>query len=146
MPYGVRMRNTAGPERGAWATYAKAARGLMSQSELARRLGVDRVTVYRWETSKQRPESADIVARFAEVTGVDVEEALAAAGLRPGVTAPEEPAREPDEELDLIMTAPVDNQTKQLMVQRLLERRERERQARLEDLRFMIEQAKRQAG
>lgn len=115
----------------------------MSQSELARKLGVDRVTIYRWETGQQRPESAETVARFARETGVDVDEALAAAGLRPGIQAPAEPTREPDEELDLIMAASVDNQTKQVMIERLLERRERERQARIADLRFMIDHAKR---
>lgn len=111
----------------------------MSQSELARQLGVDRATIYRWETGIQRPESADTVARFARITGIDTDEALAAAGLRPDAEALTEPTREPDEEEALIMRAPVDDALKQVMLDRLRERRDRERAQRIADFQTMID-------
>lgn len=67
----------------------------MSQSELARRVAVDRVTVYRWENGIQRPENVDVVKRVAEALGVEVDEALAAAGLRLDADPPARPTREP---------------------------------------------------
>lgn len=143
LSYGVRVRNTSEPQRSTWAPYAKAARGRMSQSELARQLQVDRATIYRWETGQQRPESADTVARFAHITGVGLDEALAAAGLRPGVEAPSEPTREPDEEEAIIMAAPVDDALKQIMLDRLRERRDRERAQRIADFQTMIDMSTR---
>lgn len=137
------MRNTTEPQRRTWAQFAKAARGRMSQSELARQLHVDRATIYRWETGQQRPENADTVARFARITAIDIDEALAAAGLRPDVEAPTEPTREPDEEEALILRAPVDDTLKRVMLDRLHERRERERVQRIADFETMIELAKR---
>lgn len=144
LPYSVRVRNTTEPQRQAWAQFAKSARGRMPQSELAKQLGVDRATIYRWENGLQRPENADTVARFAQITGIDVEEALAAAGLRPDVQAPHEPTRELDEVEVLIINAPVGEELKQRMLRNLDERRERERQQRLRDFGEMIELAKRE--
>lgn len=82
----LRMRN--------WASYVQAAREQagLSRSELAKKIGAAYATVWRWETGRQRPERAEIVVRFASVTGVDLDEALAAAGLRPAKTAPARPA------------------------------------------------------
>jgi len=144
VPYSVRVRNTSETPRSTWAQFAKAARGRISQSELARRLQVDRATIYRWETGQQRPENADTVARFAQVTGIDVEEALAAAGLRPSVEASPEPTRELDEEEALIMRAPVGDGLKEMMLSKLHARRERERQQRIRDFEDMIDFAKRE--
>lgn len=144
-PYPVRMRNTSGPARGNWATYARVAResALISKAELARRLKVDRGTIHRWETGSNRPESPDMVAAFAQVLGLDVDEALAAAGLRPGVPAPAEPTRERDEEVELILAAPVDDRMKQRMLERLFELRERDKQRRIEDIKFIIDPRRR---
>lgn len=115
----------------------------MTQSELARQLQVDRATIYRWETGQQRPENAETVARFARITGIDLDEALAAAGLRPDLEAPAEPTREPDEEEQLIMSAPVDDELKQMMLDRLHERRDRERAQRIADIKTLIDVSKR---
>lgn len=142
LPYRVRVRNTPAEQRGTWATFAKAARtgARMSQSELARRLNVERTTVWRWETGKQKPESADMVAAFARILDIDLDEALAAAGLRPGVTAPAEPTREVDEEIDLVRRNPnLTEQQKMQIVKVILARRERERVAAIEETRRMIE-------
>lgn len=144
LTYGVRVRNTTEPQRHTWAQFAKSARGRINQSELARRLGVDRATIYRWETGQQRPENADTVARFARITDVDIDEALAAAGLKPDVEPPTEPTRELDEDEQVIMRAPVDDALKQLMLRKLHERRERDRQQRIADFETMIELAKRE--
>lgn len=77
-----------------WASYVQTARETsgLSRSELAKKIGTAYATVWRWETGRQRPERAEIVVRFASVTGVDLDEALAAAGLRPTKTAPARPA------------------------------------------------------
>src|SRR5690606_2516202 len=76
-----------------WATYLSAARRAagMSKSELAKVAQVGRATVFRWEAGESRPEQAEIVARVADVLGVDLDEALAAAGLRPSSAPPERP-------------------------------------------------------
>lgn len=144
MAYGVRVRNTPADQRGTWATFAKAARtgARMSQVELARRLGVDRVTIWRWESGKQRPEDVGTAQAFATVLTLDVDEVLAAAGLKLGAVAPTEPTRERDEEMELILAAPVDDRTKQLMIERLLELRERDKKRRLEDLEWMLKRGR----
>lgn len=138
--YGVRMRNTVGPMRGAWATYALAARegAGLSRPEMARRVGVDRVTVWRWETGKQRPEDVATAQAFAVALGLDLDEVLAAAGLRPGITPPTEPTREVDEELEMILASSFDNRTKMRMIKRLEEIREQDRQRRMAEIQFWL--------
>lgn len=147
MLYGVRVRNTEPSDHGGWATYVKEARASardgrgMSQSELARRVGVDRVTVWRWESGVQRPEQSAIVQLVATALDLDLDEALAAAGMRPGVEAPATPTREPDEEVDLILTSKVSEAMKKRILDRLYDRREEDRQRRMEELRFILDQA-----
>ncbi|MEU8186059.1 helix-turn-helix domain-containing protein [Micromonospora carbonacea] len=89
-----------------WAAYVRSTREHvgMSKSELARRLGVDRGTIGRWESGDNRPEKAGVVEAFANLFGLDADEALAAAGLRSG-TAPDRPARDVplDPDLRIIM-------------------------------------------
>src|SRR5690554_4221365 len=82
----LRMRN--------WASYVTAARehAGLTRSELGKRIGIAYATVWRWETGKQKPERADVVARVAQATGVNLDEALAAAGLRPADMVPDRPA------------------------------------------------------
>ncbi len=105
--YRVHVGNTPTPERGNWATYVTATREHigMSKAELARRLEVDRGTVIRWESGKSRPEDAEVVARFAELFGLDADEALAAAGLRPNAAPTARPTRDVplDPDLKVIM-------------------------------------------
>lgn len=138
MPYRVHMRNTSGPTRGNWATFSKAARegALLNKAEMARRLGVDRGTIHRWETGQNKPESAELVASFARITGVDLDESLAAAGLVPGVDAPAEPTRERDEEVELVRSDPtLSPNMKVRIVKMILDRRERD----LEETRRIID-------
>jgi transcriptional regulator with XRE-family HTH domain len=89
--YGVQVRNTG---RDTWAALVTDVREAanMSKVELARRLGVDRATISRWEQGLNRPEQADVVKRFADLFAIDLEDALAAAGLRPTDTPQREHA------------------------------------------------------
>jgi transcriptional regulator with XRE-family HTH domain len=77
----------------------------MSKAELARRLSVDRGTIIRWESGKNRPEDAAVVTTFAEMFGLDVDEALTAAGLRMSATPVDRPTRDVplDPDLKIIM-------------------------------------------
>lgn len=105
MPYGVHVGNTATPDRGTWAALVTATRERvsMTKSELARRLGVDRTTVIRWESGKNRPEDAATVQAFADLFGLDVDDVLAAAGLRVGTPAPGRPASDPPLDPDVLI-------------------------------------------
>lgn len=105
--YRVPVGNPATQARGAWAAYVTAVRERvgMSKSELARRLGVDRGTVHRWESETSRPEDATVVTAFAELFDLDTDEALTAAGLRVSATPPTRPTRDAplDPDLKIIM-------------------------------------------
>lgn len=94
------MSNTSASRRDTWAALVASVREAagMSKVELARRLGVDRATISRWEQGLNRPEHPDIVARFAELFALDLDDVLAAAGLRPAVQRPprQEPPMDPD--------------------------------------------------
>jgi len=94
--YGVRVRN-AGRDRKTWAALVKQARAVMSGAEMARRLGVDRATIWRWETGRQKPERVEIVEAFARLFRISLDEALEAAGMRP---ATDEVAPIPELRLD----------------------------------------------
>lgn len=147
LPTVVRMRNTPAGQRGTWATFAKAARtgARLSQSELARRLRVDRTTVFRWETGKQKPENAELVRLFSQVLDIDLDEALAAAGLRPG-PAPVEPTREYDEEIEMVRTDPgLTEAVKERIIEMIWERRERDKAAGIEETRRVIDLFRRSA-
>jgi transcriptional regulator with XRE-family HTH domain len=99
---------------------------------------VDRVTVWRWENGQQKPEDADVVARLAAVLEVDLEEALAAAGLRPGIAAPTAPTREPDIEIEEIQRSGLPERVKAELIEHVMAQRTRDEQRRIEDLRRMI--------
>lgn len=88
-----RMRQSTSPARSTWGTYISKAIDAagISKAELARRVGTDAGTVFRWLSGKHVPERADVVARVADVLGLDLEEALAAAGMRPDAQPPAEP-------------------------------------------------------
>lgn len=135
------MRNTPAAGRDTWAAYVQAARERagLTKSGLGERIGKDRATVARWEDGKHRPNDAELVARVAATLGLDLDETLAAAGMRPGATAPAEPTRERDEEIELIMSAPVNDATRRRMLERLAYLRERDKKQRLEDIRFLLE-------
>lgn len=140
-PYGVHMRSTPSPRRDTWAAFIKVARERagVNKTELGRRIGRDRNTVQRWEDGKHRPDDADLVARVAAALDLDLEEALAAAGMRPGVAPPAAPTPV-DEEVELIMRSPVSDAMKRRMLARLEELREQDRQRRMEQISWILEQ------
>jgi len=90
-PYPVHMRNTSPRESGTWATFVREAReaALISQIELARRIGVERTTVWRWENKDQLPDTATVAASVARALKLDQDEALRLAGFTVGVPEPE---------------------------------------------------------
>ena len=92
--YRLRMRNAGS---GTWATLVKQMRAAtgMTGAELARRLDVDRATIWRWEAGRQKPESPDLIKAFADLFGLDLDDALKAAGLRPSTEERQAAAREP---------------------------------------------------
>lgn len=146
MAYGVRVRNT--PMAPDWATYFRTAReaARMSQSEAARQLGTDRTTVWRWENRRQKPENAEVVGEVVRVFKLDLDEALAAAGLRPGVGAPAQPTQELDEEIELVRTDHrlTENQ-KRRIIQMIEERREADRARSIEETKRVIDLFRRSA-
>lgn len=106
--YRVHVGDTPTPDRGTWAAYVAATRTRvgLNKSELARRLGIDRGTVHRWEQGTSRPEDAVVVTKFAHLFGLDVDEVLTVAGLRVGtMPTPTQPTKEPplDPDLRIIM-------------------------------------------
>lgn len=140
--YLLRVRSTPERRREAWASYIQALRKAtgVSRAELARRLGVDPTTVWRWETKRQKPESPDIPLAIAELFSLDADEVMAAAGLKPD-TAVSQPTVEVDEELELILNAPVNARMKKKMIERLFELREQDKQRREAEIKWWIEQA-----
>lgn len=137
----LRMRDTDKAGRGTWAAYVRHCREdilMVSKAELGRLLSVDRGTVHRWEIGANRTEDPEIVVKLAQLAKRPVDEALAAAGLRPGAPPPE-PTRPPDPELDAIRESRLSPERKKQLIEWVLMRRARDEQARLDDLRHLME-------
>lgn len=110
----------------------------MNKAELGRRLGVDRGTVHRWETGQTRPDDATVVQTFAALFGLDLDEALSAAGLRPG-ERPDAPTPL-DAELELVRNDPgLTPDVKVSIVNLIMDRRARERATAIAETRRLIE-------
>lgn len=138
--YRVHMSDGVGG-RSSWAQYVKSGteRPGWSVARLARESGIHRSTIFRWIKGDGGNVTVDSVRRIAEALGEDPDEALRAAGQLVAST----PAGGSDEELELIMRAPVDDQLKARMVEMLLKRREREREQRIADFQVLLEEAAR---
>lgn len=149
-PYPLRVRNGPEERREIWATYIARLREAtgISRPELARRLGVDPATVWRWESRKQKPESPDIPQAIAELFGIEVNEVLAAAGLSvDGPEVPAEPAPAFDRVLERIRSDPtLDPATKVRFIDMVIERRLRRERDELEEVQQMIELFRRERG
>lgn len=138
--YDLRMRNTQGDASGDWATLVMTCRAAarMSQKTLAERAEVARETIWRWETGKQVPENVDTVKLVAAALGVDLDQALAAAGLHPG----QAPAVDPrlrgfapnDPVVQKIMSLDVDEDMRDMMLERHRENLDLQQRRWLEDL------------
>lgn len=122
-----------------WAGYLRrmTKRQGWSVARLARESGIHRATIFKW-LSGDEGVTVDSVRRVATALGDEPENALRAAGGT-GIAAAQQ-----DEEVALIMRAPVDEKLKEIMIGKLNERRERERQQRIADFETMIDLAKRE--
>lgn len=119
-----------------WAAYLRrmTKRPGWSVAKLARESGIHRGTIFKW-IGGELGVTVDSVLRVASALGDDANTALRAAaniGVGAGDLV--------DEEVAVIMRAPVDDELKQRMLQRLRERRERDRQRRLEDFQEMLDE------
>lgn len=119
-----------------WSAYLRrmTKRPGWSVARLSRESGVHRATIFKW-ISGEPGVTIDSVRRIATALGEDSDVALRAAG-NAGSAAPVGPV---DEEVSLIMRAPVDDDLKQMMLRRLEERRERDRQRRIEDFQGLLD-------
>jgi len=124
-----------------WATYLRrmTKRPGWSVARLARESGIHRATIFKW-IGGEPGATVDSVRRIALALGDDPDNAFRAAGNAGAAPSVE------DQELALIDRAPVDDNLKAVMRQKLLERRERERQERLAYVQDMIDLAKRGEG
>lgn len=94
----TQARNTSGGASAtSWADFVREHRlaSGLTPSALGRRIGVDRGTIYRWEAGTQTPDKLDVIARFAALFRIDLDAALAVAGLRPAVERDDVVAPEP---------------------------------------------------
>jgi plasmid maintenance system antidote protein VapI len=118
-----------------WSAYLRrmTKRPDWSVAKLARESGINRATIFKW-IGGEEGLTVDSVLRVATALGDDPNTALrAAANIGAG------PDELVDAEVDVIMRAPVDDELKQKMLQRLRDRRERDRQRRLEDFQEMLD-------
>lgn len=107
---------------------------------MARDSGLHRSTIFRWRNGDGGSVTVDSARRIAQALGDEPDEALRAAGD----LVADRGLDGQDEEMALIDRAPVDDNLKAIMRQRLTERRERERQQRIADFQAMIDVAKRE--
>jgi hypothetical protein len=100
-----------------------------SVARLARESKVAKSTIFRWIAEGSEGITITSVNLIADALGDDRANALRAAGNLP-------PER--DAEVDLILASNLTEEQKVAMIDRLMRRREEERQRRLEDLRFRL--------
>jgi transposase-like protein len=103
-----------------------------SVARLAREAGIHRATIFDWIKGGGDSVTIASVRAVADALNDDLENALrAVAGL-------ESSQERRDEEMDMIMSAPVDDDMKKQMIARALELREQDRQQRMQVLRWMM--------
>jgi len=135
--YRMPMSDASQP-REDWAGYLRRMtdRPGWSVARLAREAGINRGTIFKWMKGGAGV-NVNSVRAIAKALDDNVENALRAAGDAEGQP-------EKDEEVALIMRAPVDDELKQTMLGKLYERRERDRLERLADFQAMIDVAPKQ--
>jgi transcriptional regulator with XRE-family HTH domain len=120
----------------AWSAYLRrmlTATGL-SVAELAKRAQLDRSTVSTWANRGEAGKriTVDSVLRVAAALGDDPATALSAAA---GLT---NAAPERDPEVEMILASDWTEERKTEVIERLMRRREEQRQERLANLRFLL--------
>lgn len=120
-----------------WGRYLKrmTARPGWSVARLARESGIHRATIFDWIRGDGESVTIASVRAVAAALDDDLENALRA------VANLAEPSEAPDEEMDLILAAPVARDTRRRMIARLRELREQDRRQRLRVLQWMVSQA-----
>lgn len=117
-----------------WGAYLKrmTSRPGWSVARLARESGIHRATIFDWMRGGGESVTIASVRAVARALGDDLETALrAVASLN--ASSPR------DEEMDQIMSAPVDEDMKRRMITRLLELQEQDRQQRIQVVRWMVD-------
>lgn len=102
-----------------------------SVAKLAREAGLSRSTIFRWIAEGAEGITIQSVYLVADALGDERAHALKAAGNLP-------PER--DVEVDLILASNRTDAQKAHLIDRLMRRREEERQRRLDDLAFMLDE------
>lgn len=136
-PY--RMHMSDGSTRpDTWKAYleTRLSRPGWSVARLAREAGLHRSTIFRWKSGAKTGLNVASVRAVAIAFGDDPAEALRAAGQAIGHA----PGETVDEELELVRTDPnLDPATKVRIVNLIIERRDREREAAIAETRRLIE-------
>lgn len=136
------MRDTSAPEPGPWADLVEGAlKGTwtgqkLTVTELAARVGVARQTASLWRTGRQIPDTALVVAKVAQVAGVELDVALRAAGL--DVAESESGPREDDAAIRLIQGWDTRDSVKRELISYLREKRARDEEERLRQIETML--------
>jgi transposase-like protein len=123
---------------GTWKAYleTRLSRPGWSVARLAREAGLHRSTIFRWKSGAKTGLNVASVRAVALAFGEDPAEALRAAGQADS-QADDEPV---DEEIELVRTDPLlDEDMKNRIVNLIIERRERDREASLAETQRMIE-------
>jgi hypothetical protein len=116
-----------------------------NKTTFAARVGINPRTVTYW-LDQQTDVKESSVRAVAEAFGINAMQLL----IRVGVYSIEQmvanPVAEADDELSMVLAADVDDVTKQMMIERLYELREQDKQRRLEHLRWTIQQNQRRSA
>jgi transcriptional regulator with XRE-family HTH domain len=104
-----------------------------SVARLARESGIHRATIFEWMNGTGESVTIASVRAIAEALNDDLANALRAVASLESSPSPR------DEEMDLITSAPVDDDIKRRMIAQMLELREQDRQQRLRVWSWMVE-------
>lgn len=123
-------------ELSAWGAYLKrmTSRPGWSVARLARESGIHRATIFDWIKGSGDSVTIASVRAVASALGDDLENALRAVASLESIPGPN------DEEMDLILSAPVSDDVKKRMITQLLQMREQDRQQRMQVFRWMVSQ------
>jgi len=118
----------------AWSAYLRrmTSRPGWSVARLARESGLHRSSIFNWIRDGAEAITIQSVYMIADALGDERANALKAAGNLPA---------ERDAEVDLILASNRTDAQKAALIERLMLRREEERQRRLQDLEFVLEES-----